>query len=90
MIKFVVDYQGGQNKACDSGYLLVEELLPFMAEIVFKCFDSNLAKDTMSEIKSKKTNRDTSQEEQRHRKTTKDRSYRVIKRITLYTNIQTI
>ena len=72
-IKFVRNYQGGQNEVCDSGHLLVEELLSFMTESLFKCFGSNLAKDTLSEIykKSKRTGRDTSQEEKRHRETKK-------------------
>ena len=44
---------------CDSGYLLIEELLPFMTKSLSNCFDSNLAKDNMSDIhkNSKKTGR---------------------------------
>ena len=59
MIKFVSDYQGGQNEECDSGHLLVKGLLPFMEEFLFNCFSRNLAKDIMSDIhkKSKKTDR---------------------------------
>ena len=56
-----------------NGYLLMEELQPFMTESLFNCFDSNLTKDTMSEIheQSKETGREASQEEKRHREARK-------------------
>ena len=58
---------------CENGYLLMEDLHPFRTESLFNCFDSNLAKNTMSEIhkKSKKTSKEASQEEKRHRETRK-------------------
>ena len=75
VIKFVRDYQGGHNKACDNGHLSVEELLPFMTESLFNCFSNKFTKDTLSKIhkgkKKQKTGRDTSQEEKRRRETRK-------------------